>query len=66
MKKTTYYNPVFVVFALLFNLQLFAQNQVTFQPRFNQDVKGDIVLIGNNILNRDQEEGEWIWRTYCY
>ena len=64
MKKTTYYNPVFVVFALLFNLQLFAQNQVTFQPRFNQDVKGDIVLIGNNILNRDHEDGEWIWKNY--
>jgi len=35
---------------LLLCLQSFAQNFVPFTPRFDQDLKGDIVLIGNNIL----------------
>ena len=30
-----------------------AQNLRPFAPRFDQDLKGDILLIGNNILNRD-------------
>ncbi|OAB78014.1 hypothetical protein ULVI_11045 [Cochleicola gelatinilyticus] len=34
-------------------LQTYAQNYVPFTPRFNQDLKGDIVLIGNNILGPD-------------
>jgi large repetitive protein len=29
-----------------------SQNIVPFYPRFNEDVKGDMLLIGNNILNR--------------
>ena len=32
---------------------MFAQNFVPFTPRFNQDLKGDIQLIGNNILGPD-------------
>ena len=32
---------------------MFAQNYVPFTPRFDQDLKGDIVLIGNNILGPD-------------
>ena len=34
-------------------LTSYAQNFQPFEPRFNQDVKGDIVLIGNNILGPD-------------
>lgn len=53
MKKTTYVNYSILVILLLFGVQLFAQNFVPFNPRFNQDIKGDIVLIGNNILGPD-------------
>jgi len=53
MKKPTYIKASLVVVLLLFGLQAFAQNYVPFTPRFNQDVKGDIVLIGNNILGPD-------------
>jgi gliding motility-associated-like protein len=52
MKKPTYFKTSLVVM-LLFGLQSFAQNYVPFTPRFDQDVKGDIVLIGNNILGPD-------------
>jgi gliding motility-associated-like protein len=34
-------------------MQSFAQNYVPFTPRFNEDLKGDIILIGNNILGPD-------------
>ena len=53
MKKITYLKTVQVVVLLLFGLQSFAQNYIPFSPRFDQDVKGDIVLIGNNILGPD-------------
>ena len=53
MKKTTYVNYSIVIILLLLGTQLFAQNFVPFAPRFNQDLKGDIVLIGNNILGPD-------------
>ncbi len=53
MKKTTYVNIGLVVLFLLVSLQAFSQNFVPFTPRFNQDLKGDIVLIGNNILGPD-------------
>lgn len=33
----------------------YAQNYVPFTPRFNQDLKGDIVLIGNNILGPNND-----------
>jgi len=50
MKKTTYQNKGLAILLFLLSLQTFAQNYVPFSPRFDQDVKGDIVLIGNNIL----------------
>lgn len=53
MKKTTYVNIVLVVLFLLVSLKAVSQNFVPFTPRFNQDLKGDIVLIGNNILGPD-------------
>ena len=49
MKKTTYLNKGFAVLLVLISFQTFAQNYVPFSARFDQDVKGDIVLIGNNI-----------------
>ncbi|RMA64366.1 T9SS type B sorting domain-containing protein [Ulvibacter antarcticus] len=38
---------------LILSIQAYAQNYVPFEPRFDEDLKGDIVLIGNNILGPD-------------
>ena len=57
MKKPTVFKKELIVLLIfLFSLQLFAQNQVPFTPRFNQDLKGDIVLIGNNILGPNNND----------
>ena len=53
MRKITFFKHVLFVLLLLNGLQSIAQNFVPFTPRFNQDVKGDILLIGNNILGPD-------------
>ena len=53
MKRPTFLNNVLVALVLLLSVQLFAQNYVPFTPRFDQDLKGDILLIGNNILGPD-------------
>ncbi|WP_142786287.1 T9SS type B sorting domain-containing protein [Changchengzhania lutea] len=53
MKKPTFCKNLLVVFLFLMGVQLVAQNYTPFTPRFNQDLKGDIVLIGNNILGPD-------------
>lgn len=50
MNKTTYMKNPCVLLLLILGLQVFGQNFVPFTPRFNQDIKGDIQLIGNNIL----------------
>ncbi|MFD2824674.1 T9SS type B sorting domain-containing protein [Lacinutrix iliipiscaria] len=53
MKKPTFFKIGIVVILLVSSLQTIAQNYVPFTPRFNQDLKGDIRLIGNNILGPD-------------
>ncbi len=53
MKKPTYVNFCAIIVVLFFSTTLFAQNFVPFTPRFDQTLKGDIVLIGNNILGPD-------------
>ena len=53
MKKPTLLNKGLVAILFLMCMPLFAQNFIPFTPRFNQDIKGDIVLIGNNILGPD-------------
>ncbi|WP_040279145.1 T9SS type B sorting domain-containing protein [Psychroserpens damuponensis] len=50
MKKPTFSRLIIIVSLLFIGLQSYAQNYEPFQPRFNEDLKGDIVLIGNNIL----------------
>ncbi|WP_303315151.1 T9SS type B sorting domain-containing protein [Flavivirga abyssicola] len=55
-KPTTLKKELIVLLILLFSIQLFAQNQVPFTPRFNQDLKGDIILIGNNILGPNNND----------
>ncbi|WP_435661759.1 beta strand repeat-containing protein, partial [Mariniflexile fucanivorans] len=50
MKNSTLFKHLLVVLLLVISFQTVAQNFVPFNPRFNKDVKGDILLIGNNIL----------------
>lgn len=53
MKNPTYVKiTLCVLFAMLYYNGM-AQNYDPFTPRFDADTKGDILLIGNNILNRD-------------
>jgi len=53
MRKPTFSKIIAIITLLLLGLQLYAQNYVPFTPRFNKDIRGDIVLIGNNILGPD-------------
>nr|WP_321235019.1 T9SS type B sorting domain-containing protein [uncultured Psychroserpens sp.] len=53
MKKPTFSRITIIVSLLFLGLQSYAQNYEPFTPRFNEDLKGDIVLIGNNILGPD-------------
>lgn len=53
MSKPTFQRIILILTALFIGVQSYAQNFVPFTPRFNQDLKGDIVLIGNNILGPD-------------
>ena len=53
MKKPTFSSISTIIIITLLSLQSYAQNYEPFAPRFNQDLKGDIVLIGNNILGPD-------------
>ena len=53
MKRPTFSRIAIIVMLLCFGLQSHSQNYEPFTPRFNQDLKGDIILIGNNILGPD-------------
>ncbi|WP_460218856.1 T9SS type B sorting domain-containing protein [Psychroserpens sp. MEBiC05023] len=53
MKKPTFSRIAIIVAMMCVGLQFYAQNYEPFTPRFNEDLKGDIVLIGNNILGPD-------------
>jgi gliding motility-associated-like protein len=53
MKKPTFSRIAIIITVLFLGLQSYAQNYEPFTPRFNEDLKGDIVLIGNNILGPD-------------
>ncbi|WP_223035052.1 T9SS type B sorting domain-containing protein [Hanstruepera marina] len=53
MKKPTFSKIALIATFFIVYLQSFAQNYVPFTPRFNDDLRGDIVLIGNNILGPD-------------
>ncbi|MFP4846713.1 T9SS type B sorting domain-containing protein [Winogradskyella sp. PE311] len=55
MKKPTFSRIIIFVITMCFGIASFAQNYVPFAPRFNQDLKGDIVLIGNNILGPNND-----------
>ena len=53
MKKPTFSKIVLIASMLCICISSIAQNYVPFTPRFNDDLRGDIVLIGNNILGPD-------------
>ncbi|WAC02209.1 hypothetical protein N7U66_21065 [Lacinutrix neustonica] len=53
MKRSTYFKLALTISFLFIGLQSYAQS-VPFVPEFDQDVKGDILLIGNNILGPRQ------------
>lgn len=48
MKKPTFSRIAILAFFLILGQQLFAQNLVPFSPRYNQAIKGDMLLIGNS------------------
>ena len=55
MKRSTFYRIVLIISFLFLGIQSYSQS-VTFTPEFDQDVKGDILLIGNNILGPDNND----------
>ena len=55
MRKPTIFKTLIIVLTLCFGLITYAQNYVPFTPRYNEDLKGDIVLIGNNIIGPNND-----------
>ena len=53
MKKTTFLKIVLLIFVFLQHFNSYSQNYIPFAPRYNQDIKGDMLLIGNSILNKN-------------
>ncbi|WP_100616367.1 beta strand repeat-containing protein, partial [Confluentibacter citreus] len=51
MEKTTTLNKAFILFSLLLSFQSFSQNLVPFVPRYDEAIKGDMLLIGNSNLS---------------
>ena len=50
----TFIKKYFTLLVVLFiSIQTVAQNFIPFTPRFEQDLRGDMILIGNNILGPD-------------
>jgi len=50
MESPTISKITLVILLLFLGFTSYAQNFEPFAPRFNEDLKGDIILIGNNIL----------------
>lgn len=53
MKKPTIFKALIAVVFLLLSISSFAQLRKGFTPRHATSLNGDILVIGNNILNRD-------------
>ena len=56
MRKPTFSSLVLVLCCFLFGLQSYAQNYVPFVPRYDEAIKGDMLLIGNNNLSNHKSE----------
>lgn len=50
MKKQNLYKIVFFFGILAFHLTSYGQNFKIFTPRYNQQIKGDMLVVGNSIL----------------
>ncbi len=48
MKRPTFSKIAITILLLFVGLQVFAQNLVPFSPRYDEAIKGDILLIGNS------------------
>ncbi|TYC14144.1 T9SS type B sorting domain-containing protein [Bizionia gelidisalsuginis] len=53
MESPTISKLTIAVLLFFIGFASYAQNYEPFAPRFNEDLKGDIILIGNNILGPD-------------
>ena len=53
MKKPTYLKIVIVVLTIVLSLSSYAQTYKPFTVRENLDIKGSMLVIGNNILGKD-------------
>ncbi|MCK8140462.1 T9SS type B sorting domain-containing protein [Flavobacterium sp. I-SCBP12n] len=53
MHKTTFFKISLFTIIFLQSFLSYSQNYVPFTPRYNKDIKGDMLLIGNSILNRN-------------
>ncbi|MBO6606391.1 T9SS type B sorting domain-containing protein [Psychroserpens sp.] len=53
MNKSTFSKIIVFIAFISTALTAYAQNYEPFTPRFDEDLKGDIILIGNNILGPD-------------
>ncbi|WP_111307556.1 T9SS type B sorting domain-containing protein [Confluentibacter sediminis] len=51
MKKPTHFKIVFAILMLFLSIQSFAQNLVPFVTRYDEAIKGDMLLIGNSNLS---------------
>lgn len=51
MKKPTFSRIALIAFLLFMGLESMAQNLVPFVPRYDEAIKGDMLLIGNNNLS---------------
>ncbi|MFH6966045.1 T9SS type B sorting domain-containing protein [Flavobacterium sp. FlaQc-28] len=56
MKKPTNLRLILLALIFLQSCIVISQNLKGFSPRFDRRLKGDMLLIGNNILNRDTDE----------
>lgn len=55
MKKLTYYKLLLFILLCGIGFQVVSQNIVPFTPRFDEDLKGDILTIGNTVLGPSNE-----------
>ncbi|KAF2332185.1 T9SS type B sorting domain-containing protein [Flavobacterium nitrogenifigens] len=53
MRKPTNVRLILLTLFLLQSCLMLAQNHVPFTPRFDTSIRGDMMLIGNSIVNRD-------------
>ncbi|MCD0469377.1 T9SS type B sorting domain-containing protein [Flavobacterium sp. JAS] len=58
MKKPTIFKALIAVVFLLLSISSRAQLRQGFAPRYTTSLNGDILVIGNNSLNRDNGRGE--------